>query len=187
MIIIRDKQLGFTIVELLIVIVIIGILATITIIVYNGIQTRAQNTATVQAVGEYAKGIHSYAVINGSYPQDASFPCLGRLGTACGRVTADASIPNCLGIGGASATAGFDAAMKTIFNGTVPQPSGQLMNCGGTMLSGAFYRSTDGKAANIFYFLRGNQQCADIGGLVSPVRIQQDDTTRCMASFPTLP
>ena len=36
---------GFTIVELLIVIVIIGILAAITIVAYNGITARAQTTA----------------------------------------------------------------------------------------------------------------------------------------------
>lgn len=35
---------GFTIVELLIVIVVIGILAAITIVAYNGIQNRAQDT-----------------------------------------------------------------------------------------------------------------------------------------------
>jgi prepilin-type N-terminal cleavage/methylation domain-containing protein len=36
------KQTGFTIVELLIVIVVIGILAAITIVAYNGIQERAR-------------------------------------------------------------------------------------------------------------------------------------------------
>jgi len=40
----RMRQSGFTIVELLIVIVVIGILAAITIVAYNGIQTRAQTT-----------------------------------------------------------------------------------------------------------------------------------------------
>jgi prepilin-type N-terminal cleavage/methylation domain-containing protein len=39
-----QKQSGFTIVELLIVIVVIGILAAITIVAYNGTQTRAQNS-----------------------------------------------------------------------------------------------------------------------------------------------
>jgi len=38
------KQTGFTIVELLIVIVVIGILATITIVAYNGISTKAKVT-----------------------------------------------------------------------------------------------------------------------------------------------
>ena len=42
------RKAGFTIVELLIVIVIIGILAAITIVAYNGIQQRAQ-AATVQS------------------------------------------------------------------------------------------------------------------------------------------
>lgn len=42
------RQTGFTIVELLIVIVVIGILAAITIVAYNGVQNRAYD-ATVQA------------------------------------------------------------------------------------------------------------------------------------------
>lgn len=37
-----NRQTGFTIVELLIVIVVIGILAAITIVAYNGVQARAQ-------------------------------------------------------------------------------------------------------------------------------------------------
>ncbi|MDT4848954.1 type II secretion system protein G [compost metagenome] len=41
---VKNKQNGFTIVELLIVIVVIGILAAITIVAYNGVQSRAQTT-----------------------------------------------------------------------------------------------------------------------------------------------
>ena len=46
----RTRQTGFTIVELLIVIVVIGILAAITIVAYNGIQTRAQNTQRINEI-----------------------------------------------------------------------------------------------------------------------------------------
>ncbi|MET0979967.1 MAG: type II secretion system protein [Candidatus Saccharimonadales bacterium] len=46
----NQNNSGFTIVELLIVIVVIGILAAITIVAYNGIQTRARATALVSGI-----------------------------------------------------------------------------------------------------------------------------------------
>jgi prepilin-type N-terminal cleavage/methylation domain-containing protein len=62
------KNDGFTIVELLIVIVVIGILAAITIVAYNGVQTRANNSAA-QAAGEtVAKKAEAYNAVNSSYP-----------------------------------------------------------------------------------------------------------------------
>ena len=44
---------GFTIGELLIVIVVIGILAAIVIVSFNGIQTRATNTSRVAEIRSY--------------------------------------------------------------------------------------------------------------------------------------
>ena len=64
----KNKQSGFTIVELLIVIVVIGILAAITIVAYNGIQQRAQ-TATLQSDLEgAAKQLAMDQVTNSAYP-----------------------------------------------------------------------------------------------------------------------
>ncbi|MBC7868728.1 prepilin-type N-terminal cleavage/methylation domain-containing protein [Candidatus Saccharibacteria bacterium] len=66
------KQLGFTIVELLIVIVVIGILAAISIVAYTGIQTRAQAAAVTSALGQTNKKLALYLVDNGTYPPDLS-------------------------------------------------------------------------------------------------------------------
>lgn len=46
----HSKQRGFTIVELLIVIVVIAILAAITVVAYNGISERARNTSRLNTV-----------------------------------------------------------------------------------------------------------------------------------------
>lgn len=54
------RTVGFTLVELIITIVVIGILAAIIIVSYNGIQTRATNTARVTEVRKYADMITLY-------------------------------------------------------------------------------------------------------------------------------
>lgn len=63
------KQKGFTIVELLIVIVVIGILAAIVIVAYNGVQGKARDSARIAKVKSIAKAIELYYVDNGTYPQ----------------------------------------------------------------------------------------------------------------------
>ena len=63
---INQKQSGFTIVELLIVIVVIGILAAITIVAYNGIQTRAENAKTINGVAAIARSRITYMLFSDS-------------------------------------------------------------------------------------------------------------------------
>ncbi len=62
------NQSGFTIVELLIVIVIIGILAAITIVAYNSIQERGRYSAIQQDINSLNKAIQLYYADNGYYP-----------------------------------------------------------------------------------------------------------------------
>ncbi len=59
---------GFTIVELLIVIVVIAILAAITIVAYNGIQNRSKTTAGQSLTGQIAKKAEAWNTIESSYP-----------------------------------------------------------------------------------------------------------------------
>lgn len=62
------KRTGFTIVELLIVIVVIGILAAITIVAYNGVQSRARFSKMQSDIKSTQKYIEAYYAANGSYP-----------------------------------------------------------------------------------------------------------------------
>jgi len=64
----HKQQTGFTIVELLIVIVVIAILAAIVIVAYSGIQDKARYSAMQQDLSSLNKAIQLYYVDNGSYP-----------------------------------------------------------------------------------------------------------------------
>ena len=63
----KNKQ-GFTIVELLIVIVVIGILAAITIVAYNGVQTRARTSVAQSKIKTIEKALSLYYADNSAYP-----------------------------------------------------------------------------------------------------------------------
>lgn len=62
------KPHGFTIVELLIVIVVIGIIAAISIVAFNGVQQRARDTARITDMKNLAKSLELYALENDTYP-----------------------------------------------------------------------------------------------------------------------
>jgi len=64
----KVKQSGFTIVELLIVVVVIAILAAITIVAYTGIQNRAKDSAASALGNNLIKKVESYYTINSQYP-----------------------------------------------------------------------------------------------------------------------
>lgn len=59
---------GFTIVELLIVIVVIGILAAITVVAFNGIQNRANDVAVKNDLKNIATKAELFRVDNDRYP-----------------------------------------------------------------------------------------------------------------------
>lgn len=74
------KHRGFTIVELLIVIVVVAILAAISIVAYNGIQTRADTTAKFSEVKSWEKSFLAYRAANDSWPSamvPGKYYCLG--------------------------------------------------------------------------------------------------------------
>ncbi len=64
----KKTKSSFTIVELLIVIVVIGILAAITMVAYTGIQKRARDAQRQKDIQTIAKAMEMYYVQNGRYP-----------------------------------------------------------------------------------------------------------------------
>ena len=67
----RQRQLdGFTVVELLIVIVVIGILAAITIVAFNGVQRRAAVSVLQSDARNIVAQLENHQSVNGSYPTD---------------------------------------------------------------------------------------------------------------------
>jgi prepilin-type N-terminal cleavage/methylation domain-containing protein len=77
----RRQSSGFTIVELLVVIVIIGILAAITIVAYTGISQRAIAASLQSDLANAAKQIKLYQITNSLYPtaNECPIPSAGNI------------------------------------------------------------------------------------------------------------
>lgn len=128
-----ERTKGFTIVELLIVIVVIGILAAISIVAYNGIQERARTSSVLSALSQAAKKLAVYQVENPDvYPADKT--ALEAIGikdsaTVTYQYTLTASTPNTYCI---TATSG-STSYKLPSSSTTPAQGG----CAGHGVGGA--------------------------------------------------
>ena len=68
MVSLKQRQSGFTIVELLIVIVIIGILATLVIVTFSGVQQRARDSERKTDINAIAGQLEAFYATKGYYP-----------------------------------------------------------------------------------------------------------------------
>ncbi len=181
---------GFTIVELLIVIVVIGILASVTIVTFGGIQSRAENTKTLSGVDQAAKAVQIYELNNGAYPlansgQPISIACIAEINQPCGYVggTVGATHADCENVGYAFGTAAFDTTIQSVV-GRMPTVSSQTIACQGKSVKGAMYYYYNG-IAYILYYLKGDVACATFGGASLEKRSTFNSTvTRCNLQFP---
>jgi len=88
-----SNRRGFTIVELLIVIVVIAILAAITVVAYNGVKERANSAVVTDTAKSYLDALALWAAYsNGVYPIPASNAgtCLGPASAFSGTVCPNA-------------------------------------------------------------------------------------------------
>lgn len=174
------KQKGFTIVELLIVIVVIGILAAITIVAYNGIQQRAYNTKVIAGANEYLKVFHEYKAVNSSYPTVTG--CLGANypSSACWASNADGTSSVMV------VNSTLDSSLSE-FVSSKPEVGTSLINIvivnqyrGGAWY-GASGTSYSVSAPYIGYYLKGNN--ADCSMKVSQ-QVNEGPLTQCLIALP---
>jgi prepilin-type N-terminal cleavage/methylation domain-containing protein len=158
----RDK--GFTIVELLIVVVVIAILAAITIVSYNGIQRRASNTLVLASVTNWEKIIRLYQATNYKLPDD--WTCLG---TSVNDFPVDNSFS--LGVGmcerGMIVNDGWTSEFKTVPpQPSKPTPTPVLLRDNASPGSGAMKTLSDGSKVikGIIYAAVSNQTQVDHPG-----------------------
>lgn len=136
----KTHHQGFTIVEILIVIVVIAILAAITVVAYNGVMVRTRNTARLTSVSAAEKAVHlaitanSAATVAAAIDDDGGWgacigtghpdldgdgkPDCGRYGTGSSYVLEVASVNNLL------KAAGSLPSMSTYPKTTSTDPGG---------------------------------------------------------------
>ncbi|QQS22037.1 prepilin-type N-terminal cleavage/methylation domain-containing protein [Candidatus Saccharibacteria bacterium] len=117
----QTKTRGFTIVELLIVVVIIAILAAITIVAYNGIQNRAKTSAGQQTANSIVKKFEALNAIKGAYYSSAAGVTGANINTyaAAAPVSTEANVDNAASVVAATSATVSGLSGTTASNGSV--------------------------------------------------------------------
>lgn len=188
------RNVGFTIIELLIVIVIIAILAAISLVAYGSIQDRTENTKTTQAISQYVKIFKMYASTNSIYPTNVAPPtappssfwtCLPYDVNSCG--SPSGASPVCFGLSYTLQNAAFKTELQTIAT-TLPSVSNRALDCSSSYtIQGALaHVFNTGVSAQIDFLQVGDVDCPLIGGTRFVNRAFAVNATRCVVALPDL-
>lgn len=189
----KKSTSGFTIVELLIVIVIIGILSALIIAAYTGMQARANNGQTIAAVATYTKALRNHVTEHGKWPA-ANYVCMGEYTGSCGQHSA--TTPSCASgllhcYAGQSTT--LNASLKPYYNNaTITPPSLQLVTINVPTVGSVVYKgavvnisSETSAMAYIRYYLKGSDSpCGAPGGLRGIKDTGFTGDTSCYVAIP---
>lgn len=166
---------GFTIVELLIVIVVIGILAAITIVAFNGVQQKANNVQRIAAAKDWVSSLKAYTTVNQKYPYNPGVYCIGESNVTDfdANPDADCGVSNNLKH---DYTSIFNTNLKTIVSRLPNFPGKAVQLTSSDKGLGMLFRSEvyDPSGENIpdvptlIYFLEGANQDCVLGPLVTP-------------------
>jgi prepilin-type N-terminal cleavage/methylation domain-containing protein len=157
------SRTGFTIVELLIVIVVIGILAAISLVAYSGVQQKTKNAKSVAALEKYAKLLSMYKVDNGTHPDANSCIGVGYPGGRCRTESPYVENGNNLNT----------SLLAPYLKGTPPSPdvtvTTNYYGDNSLNITGAFYTynnpSYNSSGGGIGLIVIGGGSCPDVTGL----------------------
>lgn len=172
---------GFTIIELLIVIVVIAILAAISALTYSGVQTRAINTQTHSALQAWTKALHMYKADNGVFPP--GWVCLGE-GYSYGESGTETTGAQCRKDTNANfvTSSSFNTMLEPYLGTSRPAPSMvTVARADGTWRRGLMY-AYNGGAGNLTYILaayKGDVTCPATTGTLSVSKSTWGDGTLC--------
>lgn len=186
------RQRGFTVVELLVVIVVIAVLASVTVVAYNGVQNRAINAQTLLAVNQWEKTLRMYQQLNpstaaGGLPvsdynclasASANFPAGNGL-TAGECMHGYPSFPNFSAVYSSALTTDLQTVLGTMFT----LQSGYLRPISGVIGTTQIY--AQGLRYNnlaIQYYLKGYNASCGKGSLMTTVTAG-DTLTFCYLSL----
>jgi prepilin-type N-terminal cleavage/methylation domain-containing protein len=142
-----NKERGFTIVELLIVIVVIGILAAITIVAYNGVQNRARATTNQANAQEVQSKAEVYAADTGN----GVFPATGTAFEAIAATDTAAISPKVEALMGTVVPAATSAATREAII---------YQQCGTDGARVGYWDPSSGASGALIYLYAGNATSA---------------------------
>ncbi len=171
---------GFTIVELLIVVVVIAILATITIVSYSGITKRAQQVSILAQVDRFEKSLRMYKETYGEWPLMPATTgqhfsaCLGDGYTQSSTMPANSCWTDADGNALWSTSSTLNTALLEFAQGDSKVDLHEVATSGSSRFRGILYDATNsasptlGKYVNIWYAPDGDNTCGrGAAGMIS--------------------
>jgi prepilin-type N-terminal cleavage/methylation domain-containing protein len=162
---------GFTIVELLIVVVVIGVLAAVTVVAFGNVQSRARDAGRISDLKSIAKALENHKTNTGSYPNE-----VGTVNASGWEVSHD----------GTGATNFLSALVSTGVVGKVPvDPKNNAVNGGvGTLNPGR------GSSNTVYYYHlypAGSNGCDATRGDFYVLGVTRMDTVASGSNHPQNP